>query len=138
MENFQVNYLAVHFSGVVMFALGGLWYSPALYAKKWTALMGTTEANIPTASKKSMRVQYLIVFICGLITSWAIAVADNHVQNLSVPCGVIIGAFCWVFAAATSFGTALFSMRPLQVWLINSSYNLVSFVIAGAILAVWR
>jgi hypothetical protein len=30
------------------------------------------------------------------------------------------------------------AMKPKQLWLINSGYNLVSFFIAGVILAVWR
>jgi hypothetical protein len=51
----------------------------------------------------------------------------------------MLGFGCWLcFAGASSFGTALFSMKPLQLWLINSGYNLVSFVIAGVILAVWQ
>jgi len=32
-----VNYLAVLVFGVVIFMLGGLWYSPLLFAKKWVA-----------------------------------------------------------------------------------------------------
>ena len=31
------NYLAVLVAGLVIFLLGGLWYSPALFAKKWIA-----------------------------------------------------------------------------------------------------
>jgi hypothetical protein len=42
------------------------------------------------------------------------------------------------FAAATSLATTLFSAQPKALWLINSGYNLVSFVIAGIILALWR
>ena len=34
------NYLAVLVSGVALFMLGGLWYSPVLFAKRWTALVG--------------------------------------------------------------------------------------------------
>jgi hypothetical protein len=62
----------------------------------------------------------------------------NHFQDLTALRGAMIGAFCWLgFAGATSFATALFSMKPKELWLINSGYNLVSFVIAGAILGVW-
>jgi hypothetical protein len=32
----------------------------------------------------------------------------------------------------------IFSGKPKQLWLIDTSYNLVSFVLAGIILAVWR
>jgi hypothetical protein len=134
----QANYLAVFTCGVVIFILGGLWYSPILFAKRWMALMGITEADIKAASNKSMSLQYLTVFICGLVTAWVLAVVVNHFQDLTALRGAMIGAFCWLgFAGATSFGTALFSMKPKELWLINSGYNLVSFVIAGAILGIW-
>jgi hypothetical protein len=29
-------------------------------------------------------------------------------------------------------------MKPKQLWLIDSGYNLVSFILAGIILAAWR
>ena len=32
-----VNNVAVFVSGVVIFLLGGLWYSPVLFAKRWVA-----------------------------------------------------------------------------------------------------
>jgi len=40
--------------------------------------------------------------------------------------------------AAISFGTALFSGKPKALWLIDSGFNLIAFVIAGVILAGWR
>ena len=47
-------------------------------------------------------------------------------------------ALCWLaFAGATSYTTALFSARPKQLWLIDSGYNLVSFIVAGVIIALW-
>jgi hypothetical protein len=138
MGPFQVNYLAVLVCGVLIFVLGGLWYSPLLFAKKWMSLMGITEADMKAASGKSMGLQYATVFFCGLLTAWLLAVAENHVKDLSAPMGALAGAFCWLFAGITSFGTALFSMKPIQLWMINSGYNLVAFVTAGTILAVWR
>ena len=40
----HVNFLAVLVTGIVIFVLGGLWYSPVLFARRWVALMGKTEA----------------------------------------------------------------------------------------------
>jgi len=52
--------------------------------------------------------------------------------------GMKLGFFCWFgFVLPTSFATSLFSMKPRQLWLIDTGYNLVSFVIAGAIILGW-
>lgn len=136
----HVNYLAVLVSGVVIFVLGGLWYSPVLFAKKWTALQGKSEEEMKAAAASSaMPILYLAAFFCGLLSAWALAVVINHFANLSATRGAAIGAFCWLgFAAATSLPNAMFSMKPKALWLLDTGYNFVSFVVAGAILAVWR
>ncbi|MFN2398753.1 MAG: DUF1761 domain-containing protein [Gemmatimonadaceae bacterium] len=134
-----VNYLAVIVSAFIIFILGGLWYSPVLFARKWIALMGKTEAELRAESSGSMPVMYVLAFLCALISAWVLAVLLNHFVNLTPMRGAMVGALCWLgFAGPTSFATALFSMQPRQLWLINSGYNLVSFIIAGVILAVWR
>ena len=133
-----VNNVHVLVSGVVIFVLGGLWYSPVLFAKRWVALIGKTEEELK-ASVGSMPTNYLLVFVCGLVTSWVMALVVGNFAPSSALDGGIIGALCWVgFAGATSFGTALFSGKPKALWLIDSGFNLVAFVVAGIILAAWR
>ena len=67
------------------------------------------------------------------------AIVVAHFGNYSALRGAEVGVLCWLgFAGATSYATAMFSMQPKALWLINSAYNLVSFVLAGIIVAVWR
>ena len=133
-----VNNLAVLASGVVIFLLGGLWYSPVLFAKKWVALIGKSEAELKAAAG-NMPVSYLFVFLCGLVTAWVMALVVGNFAPGSAMDGAVVGALCWLgFAGATSFGTALFSGKPKALWLIDSGFNLVAFVAAGIILALWR
>ena len=133
-----VNNAAVLVSGVVIFVLGGLWYSPLLFAKRWMALIGKTEEEL-RANAGSVPISYLLVFACGVLTAYAMALVVGNFATAGSLDGAIIGALCWVgFAGATSFGTALFSGKPKALWLIDSGFNLVAFVIAGVILATWR
>ena len=100
-----VNYLAVLVAAILMFILGGLWYSPVLFMKKWLALQDRTEEQMKAqAAAANMPLMYASAFV----------------------------------TAPTSYATAIFSGKPKQLWFIHTSYNLVSFVIAGAILGAWR
>ncbi len=135
-----VNYLAVLVGGILIFLLGGLWYSPVLFAKKWTALHGRTEAEMKAAAAAAnVPVMYLSAFLCGLVSSWVLAVVLHHFTNLTPLRGALAGGLCWLgFAGVTSYATALFSMKPKGLWLIDTGFNLVSFVLVGVLLAVWR
>lgn len=134
----EVNYLAVVVSGVVIFLLGGLWYS-ALFTKKWVALQGKTEEELKASVKTPMPLLFAGAFISGLLVAWVLAVLSNHFIEMTAMRGAMVGVLCWIgLAGATSFSTAQFSGKPLQLWMIDSGYNLVSFVIAGAILGAWR
>jgi hypothetical protein len=135
-----VNYLAVLVGGVLIFILGGLWYSPVLFAKKWMALHGKTEAEMKAAAATtSLPLMYLRAFLCGLISSWVLAVVLHHFTNLTPLRGALAGGLCWLgFAGVTSYATALFSMKPKGLWLIDTGFNLVSFVLVGVLLAVWQ
>jgi Protein of unknown function (DUF1761) len=138
-----VNYLAVLVAAVVMFILGGLWYSPFLFARKWIALQGKTEEQARAeAAAANMPLMYVSAFVCSLITALVMAHILAHMASI-MPTGPIHGAFfglmAWVgFVAPTSYATALFSGKPKQLWLIDVMYYFVSFAVAGVILAAWR
>jgi hypothetical protein len=138
-----VNWLAILVAGIVIFSLGGLWYSPILFAKKWIALQNKTEEQMRAeAAGANMPLMYASAFITGLIIAWAMALVFAHIANdmeMNAAHGALLGFILWLgFAASTSYATALFSGKPRQLWLIDTAYNLVSFVLAGIILAVWR
>jgi hypothetical protein len=134
----HVNYLAVLVSGVVIFLLGGLWYS-VLFKKPWIRLMGIPEEKMKEGSGGAMPFLFLMAFLCGLLISYVLAIVINHFAPFSLARAAFVGTLMWVgFAAPTSFSTAIFSMTPKPLWFINSAYNWVSFVLAAMILSVWR
>lgn len=133
-----VNYVAVLVSGVVIFLLGGLWYSPVLFAKRWMALQGKTMAEIQ-ASGGASPMMYVQVFVCGLLISAAMGLLLSHFPEPSIGHAIFVAVVAWLgFAAATSYGTALFSSKPKALWAIDSGFNLASFVLAAVVLAAWR
>lgn len=132
-----VNYLAVLIVAVIIFLLGGLWYSPVLFAKRWVALQNKSMEEMQSSGGAG---NYLQVFICGLVIAYVLAVVIGHFTNHPMTWlrGAEIGVLVWLATGAASYGTALFSMKPRALWAIDSGFNLVSMIIAGAILGVWH
>ena len=130
----QVNLLAVLVAGVVMFALGGLWYSPALFAKKWVAAVGKSDEEL---KKGASGANYVVTFVAKLVSAYVLAKVGW--ASATVGEGVTTGFLCWFgFAAPTSYVHGMFAGRSTQLWVIDTGYTLVSFILAGAILAVWK
>lgn len=133
----HVNYLAILVGGVVIFLLGGIWYS-LLFKKPWVALMGISEEKMKEGSG-GMGFNLLMAFLCGLLISYIMAIIINHFPPMTWCRGAFVGTIVWAgFAAPTSFATAIFSMTKKRVWLINTTYNWVCFMVVGMILSVWR
>src|SRR6266850_5847243 len=109
-----INYLAVLVAGIVIFVLGGLWYSPVLFVKPWLALQNKTEEQMKAeAASANMPLMYASAFITGLLIAWTLALILAHIARdpmmgepgggVSVGHGALIGFMCWLgFAATTS------------------------------------
>jgi hypothetical protein len=133
-----VNYIHVLVSAVAIFILGGLWYSPALFAKPWVRLIGKSEEALKS-QPKGMPLMFLQAFVSGFLLSWSLAIVVAHIPAMNAMRGALTGIVCWIgFAGATNYSNTIFSSRPRALWAIDSGYNLVCFVMAGAILGGWR
>jgi hypothetical protein len=140
MYEIHVNYIAILVTAVASFFIGALWYSPLLFAKQWIKATGKTKEDIKGGANTN---EYLISFIAWLIASYVLAVfIDYGVELNSSPqflYGMLAAFLCWFgFVAAISLIHSLFAQRPVALWLIDSGYVLVAFLISGIILAEWR
>jgi len=130
----EVNYLAVIAAAVATFALGGLWYSPALFGKAWQREAGVSEEKMKTAN---MALIFGLTFVLSLIAAWVFALFLGPRPPIAFGLGAGFSAgLCWV---AASLGISyLFERRSLKLWLINGGYHTLQFTIIGLILALWH
>jgi len=74
-----INWLAVFVVAIVIFVLGGLWYSPALFAKRWIALQGKTEEQMRAeAASANMPLLYVGAFVTSLLIAITLALILGH------------------------------------------------------------
>ncbi len=140
MKFMGVNLLAVLVAAIACMILGFIWYSPLLFAKPWTVLMGYDPSD--KAKMEEMRkgagALYTMSFVVSLVTAFLLGKIIRISTVETALYGMKIGAGVWLgFVTTVQLTDKLFTRRPFQLYLINTGYQLVCFLAMGAILAVW-
>ena len=109
--------------------LGGIWYSPVLFAKAWQHDTGLSDEQLAAANKgKILGLSFILSLLAAIVFSMFLG------PDPSLAFGVGAGASAGIFWVAGSFGVNyLFELKPLRLWPINGSYHALQFVIYGLI-----
>lgn len=131
----NVNWLAVFLAALATFFIGGLWYSPLLFAKSWMKENGFRDEELKTG--RSPALIFGGSFVLALIASFVLAlfIGPEGDARWGATAGALVG-IAWV---ATSIGVLyLFERKSMRLFLINAGYHTVSFIIMGLILGAWH
>lgn len=135
----ELNYKAIVAVSIVAYILGGLWYSPALFENAWMSAHGYDRSQVDAILDALVPFGFISSFLAYVVTSVVTALfcralgAENAVE------GAVAGFTLWFgFAASLGLMVNLFSTNSLNAWVIDSTFQLVFLVGAGAIFAMWR
>jgi hypothetical protein len=134
MESVQFNFAAVFVAALLCFAIGGLWYSPLLFAKAWMKEVGLSE---PQARDAPMGRIFGLAALASLVMAFNLAAFIGPKASLGF--GLFAGAAAGIGWVAMSLGVIyLFEQRSLKLWLINSGYQVLAYTLMGGLLGVWK
>ncbi|HKE95711.1 MAG TPA: DUF1761 domain-containing protein [Povalibacter sp.] len=129
----DLNWWAIIVAAAGSFALGGPWYSKALFGDVWNR-----EANNPCPPGSGHPVKVFgLSFLFSLIAAAAFAywLGPNPPLGYALCRGLLAGA-CFV---AASFGINYqFANRSFLMWLIDGGYHTVQFLLFGLVLGLWH
>jgi hypothetical protein len=129
-----VNWIAVVVAGVSAFALGGVWYSPALFGKAWMKENNLSMGEVRAGNKgKIFGGSILLSLIMSANLAMYLRTPDINFQ-LGLLYGLLAGV--WVFCGIAM--VALFELKTLRYILINGGYCLIALGLMGAIIGAWR
>ena len=135
----RINYAAVAVSALAYWLLGGLWYSPLLFARPFVALMRYTPEQVAAIQAAGEGRQLFVALLLSLLLAYVLAHFVRFTGAETARTGLLAGFWLWLgFVATTNLETVLFESRPLGLYLINNGYHLVGLLGMGALLAVWR
>ena len=136
--NVEVSFLPILIATLISMAIGMYWYSPSLFGRLWIRLSEIKISKINKEKKKGMALTYIIAFAAALITSYVIANFIKYTTAEGFAEGARGGFWLWLgIVAPTTLGVVLWEGKPFKLWLLNNSYNLLSLIVIGGILAVW-
>lgn len=128
----DVNLWAVIAAAASSFLLGGLWYSPLLFLKRWNAAMGRSEEDNGHPAKV-----FGLSFLFALIAAYvfALLLGPAPVLSESWKAGLLVG----LGFVGMSFGINYqFANRPLSALFIDGGYHSIQFMLYGLILGAWH
>jgi hypothetical protein len=129
MELSSVNYLAVAAAALSSFLIGGLWYSPILFARAWMREAGLPEERL----REKVGAVFAGAFALSLVVALNLALFLG--KDAGVAWGAGAGALAGAGWAAASLATVfLFERRSTMLIVIDGGYLAVSYTAMGAII----
>jgi hypothetical protein len=137
----SLNWLAILVAAVATMILGFLWYSPFLFGKAWAREMGydLSDKAKMDEMRKSAGPAYAGSFVAGLLSAFTLALILQGLRAESLHFGLTAGFHIWLgFVATVQFTGALFAKQSMKLFAINTVYQLVCYLVMGAIFVLWK
>ena len=132
--------MAVLVAAIATMIIGFLWYSPLLFARPWMILMvydPDDKAKLQGMQKSTGKL-YGIAFIASLISAFVLGKIIAVTTVNRIPYGLKIGFAIWLgFVMTVQLIDMLFGKKPTKLFLINTGYQLVCYLVMSVIFTVW-
>jgi len=135
----NINYMAILVTVVANFVLGFIWYTP-LFGKRWAKENNFDITRKPTSAELGKGMTFMVIgnfFMAYVfahnIAAWSFVPGTNEAG----PAANIISAsvFTWLgFYFPVDLGTVAWERKSWTLFFINTSYHLVTLLLAASIL----
>lgn len=134
--NVEVNLFAILLAAVVSMAIGFLWYSPVMFAKRWMKLMGYTQESLKKDQKemgKWYAMSFILALVTGYVLSHVIVLSENFFHYPMLQTGLTTAFWMWLgFIMPVQMTSVIFSKnKNLELFAINTGYQLASLLAMG-------
>lgn len=129
----SLNWLAIIIAALSTFMIGGAWYSPLMFSKKWMKEAKINEDDLKEGQAKVFGLSFIFSFFAAMVLAMFLGPEADILFGLTA--GFMIG-FAWVLL---SMGTTyLFERKSFTLFAINGGYHVVSFMVMGTIIGLFN
>lgn len=134
MENIYINHFAVLACAVLSLVIGGIWWSPVLFAKAWQKETGLSDEQLKSMNPAKV---FGLTFVLAYLSSYNLAFMLGT-PDTTWKWGVAAGLLAAIWAIAMYVIISLFEQRSMKHMLINCGYIAVYFAACGFVIGIWR
>lgn len=134
----ELPYIPALVAALAQFIIGMMWYSPFMFGDMWMKLSGITKAQIEENMKKGMAGTMLGGLLSSIVTALVLAYFLQMMQVMDAMSAVKMAALLWLgFNAPVMIGGVLWEGKPCKLFVLQTSYYLVTWCVMGAIIGAW-
>lgn len=143
MEEMKFNFLAIGVTVIATFFLGFLWYTP-LFGKIWGREMGYPADMKPDPKVLIKGMLFMVIgnFLMAFVFAHNIKAWEfvPGIEKIPVWGNIMFAAgFTWLgFYVPGELGATVWEKKSWTLFFINTSYHLLSLVLAASILIMWK
>lgn len=127
----SVTVIEVVAAAIAGMLLGAVWYSQAVFGKRWMKVAGLREADVQSQDMtRTMTIAFIKTLVIAFVLALVLVDVDGVVDGAST--GAVLGAGL----VGVSLGVLyLFECKSKDLWLINGGYVTVNLALMGGVIA---
>jgi hypothetical protein len=136
-RSFRIYWPAIIAATLFSFLFAAGWFS--CFMTPWLAGIGRTMDFFGQMPKWMVPVQFAVSLICSAIAAVVLSIAIQTSGPQTFKRGMMCGAVLWLGFVATSWAQEyIFELRSIQIYAINTGFQLIDLMVVGAIVGAWK
>ena len=137
MRSFRIYWPAIIAAMLFSFLFSAGWFTTLM--TPWLAGVGRTMDFFGQMPKWMVPVQFAVSLICSAIAAVVLSIAIQISGPQTFKRGMMCGAVLWLGFVATSWAQEyIFELRSIQIYAINTGFQLIDLMVVGAIVGAWK
>jgi hypothetical protein len=135
MQDYSVEWLGVVVAVIAQFGLGFLWYSQALFGKRWLGALGRTTQDM---QQNASPAPWIVVALSSVVSAVFVSAVADWAGAETVADGLVVGVYVGFVVALAVAAGHLFEQRARPLVLINAGHELVRFLLIGLVIGAFQ
>jgi hypothetical protein len=130
----NVDWVTVIVAAIAAFVVGMLWYSPALFGKKYMKIMGVNEKDM-SKNKDKMTGIMAQAFVVEVIMAYVLIHVFAYSQASSIADAVQGAIWLWLgFIATTTYMGVLYEKKSMDWFIMTAGHYLFVLIAMGIVI----